>query len=1138
MFRMLLALMLTLPAWTQSITGTIEGTILDPSGAAVAGAPLRLTQITTSTVREGVTDSRGGFLFTSLAPGEYSLQVTAPGFKQLERQGIRLTASEVLGLGSLTLELGATSEQVIVKDQLVAVQTASAERSGVLTGAQVENIAIRGRNVMNLLRLLPGVVDRSEPEAISRNWDVSVNGLRASTNSVMVDGMTVNAIGNNNVNTVSISLDAVAEVKVLLGNYQAEYGRLAGANVQIITRSGAREFHGLGSYFKRHEQFNANNFFNNRLNQPRPVYRFNTWNYNVGGPVLLPGGFNRDRDKMFFFWSQEFWPLQVNQPITQLTMPTELERAGDFSQSLDLNNRVIVIRDPVTRQPYPQNIIPPSQVDPNGKALVSFFPLPNFFDRSVSAGRYNYVFQASNSTPLRTHTGKVDYNVNPRNTIAFSFTLSSDKNTGSIGLPGGGRSNWEQIIETTSRPGRIYVGRYTRVLSPTLINELNTGFSERPELDVHAEDQLRRNQRDTIRFQVPQFNPAANPLNVIPNATFGGVQQPGTLQIQGRFPHTATHDTMSITDNITKSLGVHTLKAGIYFDRIWRGSFNPLAFNGTFNFGTNANNPLDTGHAYANALNGVFQSYTEATARPYTDYRSNNLEWFVQDNWKVSRRLTLDFGMRFHWVPPFEIVDDLISSFREDRYDPARAPRLIAPALVGGQRRGVHPVTGAVFPAAAIGAIAAGVGDPQNGMIVRQPDLILKDRGIMFGPRFGFALDPLGTGKTSIRGGFGLFYNREPAGFLVSSLTQAPIADAPTIFYSTFAQMQGSTALAFPQDVNAIDPVGKVPSVMNMSFAIQRNVGFSTVLDVAYVGSLGRNLQWRRNLNTIPFGTNFRPENADPASPGVPLPPNFLRPYSGYGNITHVEFASSSNYHSMQVSANRRFSRGLEFGLAWTWSKAMDYNSADGEAVSNLVDRRVWNYGPSAFDRTHVVRVNWLYDAPNVPVPWPVARTVLHNWQVSGIYSFTTGEPLPIGLSTTVPLDITGSPTDGARVVLNSDPNLPDSERTFSRNLRTEAVALPEVGTIGRSSRFPIRGPRSTNWDLTVFKNFPIREAMRLQFRWELYNAFNHTQFTAIDTAARFDPRAAGNPQVNARFGEFTAARNPRIMQLAMRLYF
>jgi hypothetical protein len=474
----------------------------------------------------------------------------------------------------------------------------------------------------------------------------------------------------------------------------------------------------------------------------------------------------------------------------------------------------------------------------------------------------------------------------------------------------------------------------------------------------------------------------------------------------------------------------------------------------------------------------------------------------------------------------------------ESRYDPARAPQLIRPATVGGQRSGVHPVTGQVFPAAAIGAIAAGVGDAQDGLVARNPDLILNDRGIMFGPRVGFALDPFGTGKTAIRGGFGLFYNREPAGFLVNTLTQAPIADSPIIFYSTFAQLQGSGALSFPQNIDAIDPVGKVPSVMNMSLAVQRNVGFSTVVDVSYVGSLGRNLQWRRELNTIPFGSNFRPENADPTNRTVPLSPNFLRPYLGYGNITHVEFAASSNYHSLQLSANRRFSRGLQFGLAWTWSKSMDYNSGDGEAVSNLVSRRVWNYGPSSFDRTHIVRVNWLYDLPNPRLPGGMTRAVLHNWQFSGIYGFTTGPPTSIGLSSTPVVDITGSPTDGARVVLTGDPNLPDSERTFSRNLRTEVVRMPAIGSIGNSPRFPIRGPANTNWDLTVFKNFPIRESMRFQLRWELYNAFNQTQFSAIDTAARFDTRAAGNPQVNARFGEFTAARTPRIMQFALRFYF
>ncbi|MBS1827550.1 MAG: TonB-dependent receptor [Acidobacteria bacterium] len=1121
--------------YSQTITGSIEGALTDPSGAAIAAAPLRLVQTSTNAVRESVTSATGAFFFTSLPPGEYVLHISAPGFKTLERQAIRLTASELLSLGTLTLEIGQTNEQIVVKDQVVAVQTASSERSGVLTGAQVENIAIRGRNVMNLLRLLPGVVDLSEPDAISRNWNVNVNGLRASTNSVMVDGMTVNAIGNNNVNTVSISLDAVAEVKVLLGNYQAEYGRLSGANVQIVTKSGGRDFHGLLSYFKRHEQFNANNFFNNLLGQPKARYRFNTWNYNIGGPVVLPG-FNRDRDKLFFFWSQEFWPLVVNQPITQRTMPSELERRGDFSSSLDVNNRLIVIRDPNSRNPFPNNIIPASQVDPSGKALLSVFPMPNFSDRSISAGRYNYVFQATNITPLRTHTGKIDYNLNPRNSIAGSFTLSSDKNEGGFGLPGTARANWPQMVQNTSRPGRIYTGRYTRVFSPTLINELNIGFSQRPEIDITSDAELTKNQRQTVGFNVPQKTNQTNPLGMLPAATFAGISQPGDLRIEGRFPHAASHDTINITNNLTKSLRSHTLKAGFYIDRIWRGSYNALPFNGSFEFGTNANNPLDTGHPYANALNSVFASYTEASARPYTYYTSTNVEWFVQDNWKVHKRFTLDYGIRFQWIPPFDVRDNLLSSFLESRFQRAKQVQLIRPALVGGRRVGVHPVTGATFPAAAIGAIADGTGDPNNGLLVgAEGTAILNDRGIQLGPRFGFSYDPFGTGKTAVRGGFGLFFNRDPAGFLVNALTQQPIVNSPIVYYSTFSDLRQSTGLSFPQDLTAIDPVSKIPSSMNMSLSIQQNIGFSTILDVGYVGTLGRNLQWRRNLNTIPFGTNFLPQNADPAAANVPLPSSFLRPYLGYGNISHAEFASSSNYHSLQASANRRFSRGFQYGLAYTWSRAMDYSSAEGDNVSNLVGRRVWNYGPSSFDRAHTLRFNWLYDVPNIRAPHFLLRAVLHNWQSSGIYSFSTGQPLAITFSNTVATDITGSPTDGARVFLTGNPNLPESERSFSRNLRTEVVQAPARATIGNSERFPIRGPRNQNWDMTVFKNFPIREAIRVQFRWELYNAWNQTQFSTFDAAARFDPQGR---QVNARFGEFTAARAPRVMQFALRFMF
>jgi hypothetical protein len=306
------------------------------------------------------------------------------------------------------------------------------------------------------------------------------------------------------------------------------------------------------------------------------------------------------------------------------------------------------------------------------------------------------------------------------------------------------------------------------------------------------------------------------------------------------------------------------------------------------------------------------------------------------------------------------------------------------------------------------------------------------------------------------------------------------------------------------------------------------------VVDVAYVGSLGRHLLWQRNLNSVPFGTNFNPANLDKTT-NSPLSVAFLVPYVGYNSVNYREWAATSNYHSLQLTASRRFARGIEFGASWTWSKAMDYVDGDEGAVSTLVPVRVWNYGLAGFDRTHVLKVNWLWDVPKAPWTNPVVRAVVNNWQISGIASFVSGAPSGIGYSMVTAMDITGSPTDGARIVVTGDPVLPKSQRTFERNFRTDVFQPPARGTIGNAAKTLIRGPGINNWDLAIFKSFPIREPVRLQFRWELYNAFNHTQFSSLDTTARFD---AQDQQVNTRFGAFTAARNPRQMQFALRFHF
>ena len=380
-------LMLAGASLAQSTNGTITGTVRDSSGLAIAGAKVRLVQVATGVDRAGASNELGIFTFPSVVAGEYNVFVSAAGFKGVERKGVNLLATETLALGEFKLEVGATTDSVTVTTQGASVQTASSERSGTVTTAQVENLAVRGRNVPSLAKLLPGVVMSSESDQVDISNGIRALGGRSSTNNMSLDGVPMNDIGNNNGYSVYVSMDSVAEVKILLGNFSAEYGRLSGANVQIVTKSGTKDFHGLGSYFKRHEEFNANNFFNNRIGAPIPRYRFNTYNYSIGGPAYIPGLFNKNKDKLFFFWSQEFWPIKTSGGLNTLTVPTALERTGDFSQTVDLNNAKIIVKDPNNGQPFANNIVPASRIDPSGQALLKVFPMPNFLDTSISARR-------------------------------------------------------------------------------------------------------------------------------------------------------------------------------------------------------------------------------------------------------------------------------------------------------------------------------------------------------------------------------------------------------------------------------------------------------------------------------------------------------------------------------------------------------------------------------------------------------------------------------------------------------------------------------------------------------------------------------------------------------------------------------
>jgi len=1136
-----LALLAATPGWSQTADGSIVGTVNDPSGSALPGVAITAVRSDTGLKRTTSSNDRGDFVFSNLEAGQYTLTFTVTGFKTKQINDAVLITGETLPVGKVQMDLGNVSEKVQVTAQSESVSTRSSERAAELTSAEIEDLDVRGRNFMGLLELLPGVVSTAVAQDISTNPSIYVAGNRNSSNNVTIDGNPSNDMGNGVQMKLTVSQDAVSEVKVLTSNYQAEFGRLSGSNVVVVTKSGAKSFHGLASYFTRNEDFNANNFFNNLNGLARPRYRYNTITYNVSGPITIPRFFNRNRDKFFFYWGQEFWPSTLSTQGT-VTVPTALERQGDFSKSLTTAGALIKVTDPLNGgAQFPGNVIPPSRLDANGLALLKIFPLPNFSNTAISGGNYNYVFSTPETKSLTTNTGKVDYILNSNNNIGFSLNTYGDDETGALGVTTSA-GNWPWMVKTYHTHGYSTGEKWTHVFNPALVNEVSFGVFAQPASNTYSDAELQKILRSTAGFNASQFSAATNDLNVLPNATFGGVTNAANLAIEGRLPLYNRYYILHLADNITAVRGSHTLKAGIYVERFTRNQKKSgTVFNGAFDFQNNATNPFNTGYAYSNAALGSFNTYTQSTSRNWMNIRSLDIESFVQDNWKVNRKLTIDIGVRMYWIPPMTERDNLISGFNFSQYTPAQAVKLIQPVLVNGVRMGVDPSTGKNYPATLIGAIAPGAGNPADGMVTASNpgslgNALTPDRGVQWGPRFGFAYDVFGDGKTAIRGGLGIFYNRPTTeGYFGNFIGQPPLAGNPTVTYGQISTLASAAGLLSPSAAYAPDVAGKVATVTNYSLSVQRDIGFKTVVDVGYQGTIGRHLQWEVDQNAIPIGADFLKSNIDPTT-GKVYTNNFLRPYAGYGAIYVQSFGASSNYNSLQVSGRRRFSKNLQFGSAWTWSKAMDYADADTTTVESIVNPRSYYYGKAGFDRTHSVSLNYIYTLPKSPWRNPIAAYALDHWELSGINIFQSGAPLGATLTTTTGIDITGTASLAPRVDLIANPVLPKSQRTFSAAFNAAAVALPAVGTLGNAASNFFRGPGIENWDLSLIKNITLYDRLHVQIRVATFNTFNHTQFTAVNTAAQFNP--ATGQQINAKLGTYTAAGDPRQMQLGIRLVY
>lgn len=1133
-----------LSVFAQQVTGTITGTVVDQTNQSIVGATVTLVATSTNDTRTTTSNEQGAFTFPAVQPGAYSITVEHPGFKSYTRSDLHLTASQRLSVGDLPLSIGAVTESVKVTGVTASVQTASAENSAVITAKQTENILVRGRDVVSLLRTLPGVTYGGDQESVGGAYGTStpnISGNRSSTNTMSLDGLSGNDLGTPNNFSSAVNMDAVGEVKVLLNNYQAEYGRNGGAMINVITKSGSRDFHGSGYWYKRHEQFNANDFFNNRNSLPKARYRYNTLGGTIGGPVYIPGKFNTEKDKLFFFYAIEDWRTATPQAIRQVTVPTALERAGDFSQSVDQNGAKIVVNDPTTGQAFPGNVIPKSRLDPNGQALLNVFPMPNALDRNLTKGSYNYNFQESLIAPKRSHLFKVDYLPTQKDRLFVrGSTWWSDQQGYAVAA---GSSNWGLVQQHYTFTDNSIVLNWARVITPTLVHEFNGGVRHSVEKGPPLNDtELNRVVRSSVGFNVGQLYPQYNPLKIIPQASFGGVPNAAAITYDGRFPLRGADTVFNFNDSLTWIKGPHTMKFGIFAERARNYEGERSTFGGSFSFARDINNPFDTNYAYANAAIGNFQSYTESSSRYGNQARSTSIDWYAQDSWKVNRRLTVEYGLRFTWYTPWSQADSKAASFFYGNYDPSKAPVLYRPTKVNGNRVAQDPLTGAIFPAPYIGAFVPNSGNPNNGMVLATdsgyPSGFRDQLGPQLGPRIGVAYDPFGKGKTAIRAGAGMFYNTRPTGnFNWNLITNPPIQFNPNIYYGNMQTFLNSSGVLAPSNTYGFEKHMKTPTIYNLNFSIQQDIGWATLLDVAYVGSLGRHLTQGQNLNLVPYGAHFQPANQDPTQPGKPLNDNFFRPLPGYNNVNFYTNASSSSYHALQASVNRRFTRALQIGVAYTYSKAMDYIDDDTSSIATYVNPRVWNYGKAGFDQTHNLSINYIWDIPKLtnlvqsrPLGW-----VFDHWQLAGFTAFVSGQPSGIGFSTVDATDITGG-GDGARVVMTGKAQLDHGDRALLRWFDPTTVARPAQGTIGNAPKDVFRKPGFANWDISLFKNIPIRsEARLLQYRMEMYNAFNHTQFNTVDSTARFD---ASGKQVNGTFGQVTSTRTPRVIQMSLRFTF
>lgn len=1138
---MLLASFTVFGIWAQSDNTSVNGTVKDPTGAAIPSAKITLKNDNTGATRETASSAAGTYVIPSIPSGTYTLTVEVQGFKKFESKSNKVDANLPATIDA-TMQVGGVSETVTVEASASAIQTETSALGKLVEGKQLSDLQLNGRNPIFLSLLKPGVRGGS---LAGFSFDLNsggfnINGSRSQDNLITFDGAVGVRTRSNGTSIGTADLDAVQEVQIMTANYSAEYGRAGGGQIRIVTKTGGQQFHGSAYEYLRNSALDANSWSNNRTGTPIQSSKFNQFGWNFNGPIYIPGKWNADKNKLFFFVGQE-WVKRRRVDSNFRIVPTQKMKQGDFSELLGQNSFFSsprIIRDS-SGIPYENNIIPQSQLSANGLGLLKVFPDPNL---AVPNGANNWYGFAGASTNQRKDTYSVDWLPTQNDQVKFRASVYTyfDENPF--------QTNFLISAREFDRPNQTASVNWTHTFNPTTVNEtLITASRDRVNIRMQNTPAY---DRATYGINYQYLYSAKDLPTKLPAFDATGF----STYTGSPYPSNSSGPIYVFSNNTTKIVNTHTIKFGVLLERAGQNDYDQINVQGVPGGTDNQNGrfvftdttPGGTGLAIANAARGMFSTYAEIGQRSYTPYRGHMFESFINDSWKATDRLKIELGVRYTLIQPYYSLWRNMAVFDPRFYDPAKAVQVNSsngnPIVVPGS----DPYNGVVFPGggypiSAIGRIPYATTGEFDYLFRGVDKSYSQMQKNLFQPRVGIAYQIGSSGKRVIRAGIGRFSTRigvSDSIFLGGNPPLQPLASIPN---GRVDNPSGGSLSSFPLSVNTQDPIFRNPEAWNWNATFETEIGNRTNLEVSYVGRRGLRLQRERNINQLQPGTLQ-------ANQGVNE--NALRPYKGFGPIRLTNNEANSMYHGFQIGVNRRFASGFSYGFAYTLSKSEDDGSTQRTILPNAYDAH-YLWGPSNFDTRHVAVANFIYELPFLKNSSNgFMKTVLGGWQVSGVAQFQSGIPFSVRNGDTDYAGVgSGSGNSGEGVAqfwkYTADPSYPREFGSGSQWLTVRdsnggaLFTQPDPGTFFTGSvRNKFYGPGFQNWNISAFKNFRFNDRVNLQFRIDGFNFINHPNWGATGGTGITTTAGIGMNPTASDFGQVTTKGGERNLQLGLRLSF